>query len=264
MLVKMRYLLRIVILSSILISGFINVYGQPKLEINCAVSYIEVDNLKNIYVVSETELTKYNSLGKILYRFSNKINGEITSIDVTNPLRIILFHRESNTITFLNNQLSKITQSIDIFSVIGIEAANAGASTQGGFWIYSVDNQSVMLYNSQLKMIQESQSLSYWIKGDDIKDIREQNQKLYLVLQERVVVLDLFGSYLTTIHLNNALSIKISANRISYMKDKKLYFYNLSLKNDIEIAIPVEVGENSIFYFEEQIYIISNNKILIY
>lgn len=259
----MNYLLNIIIVLYLFNGLAYGAIAQSKIEINSESTFIEVDNIDNIYVVNQTELIKYSPDGKFLYRFSNKINGIITSVDVTNPLRIVLFCRESNTITFLNQQLSPITQPIDIYDIKGIEAASVGASTEGGFWIYSIDNQSAMLFNRQLKMIQESQSLSYWINGEDIEFIREQNQELYLVMAQRVIVLDLFGSYLTTVHFNGAENIKININNISYQKDGKLFVYSLSLKNEVEITIPTVENTNSIFYHKKHIYVNTDKKVYI-
>lgn len=258
-------MIKIIVLSIIIQIGVKNVVlSQPKIEINCISDFIEIDNLNNIYVINKTDLIKYNSAGEILYRFSNQINGLITSVDVTNPLRIVVFCRESNTLTFLNQQLAPISGFIDIYSTMDIEAENAGASTAGGFWVYSIDNQNIMLFNSQLQRVQESQNLSYWIKGDSIKLIREQNQKLYLVLPQRVVVLDLFGSYLTTIHLTNAINIKISGDKLSYIKDDRLFVYNISLKNEVEKTVPITTNANAIFYNKNKTYIVTTNKINIY
>ena len=106
--------------------------------------------------------------------------------------------------------------------------------------------------------------MSYWIKGDSIKLIREQNQKLYLVLPQRVVVLDLFGSYLTTIHLTNAINIKISGDKLSYIKDDRLFVYNISLKNEVEKTVPITTNANAIFYNKNKTYIVTTNKINIY
>ena len=239
---NMYHLIYIVLSISVCLGGVVNsTYAQPKLKIDCESDFIDIDNLNNIYVVNQSELSKYNSSGQLLFTYSNRINGEISSIDVTNPLRVLVFCRESNTITFLNRQLSEITQTIDIYDINGVEADNACASAQSGFWIYSSINQSVMLFNNQLTKLQESENLSYWLHADNIKQIKEQNQKLYIVLPERVVVLDLFGLYLTTIHLTDAKNIKLGKDKISYQKGNKLFYYDLVLKTDVEI--PIEYDE---------------------
>ncbi len=261
----MKYQFRIVLLFAIFYYGINNsIVAQPKVEFNCVSNFIEVDNFGNIYAVNQTELIKYSLTGKLLHRYSNQINGVITSVDVTNPLRIVLFCRESNTITFLNQQLAPIAEPIDIYDITGVEAENAGASTEGGFWMYSAENQSAMLFNKQLKKIQESQNLSNWVKADSIKYIKEQNQKLYLVLPQKVVVLDLFGSYLSTIHFNDAKNIRVGVNKISYQKNGVLFVYDMLLKAETEIDIRFAKGATYSFYYNNSVYVVGKSRIMVF
>jgi hypothetical protein len=53
--------------------------------------YITLDPFGNIYAVRETQLTKFSPQGKLLFNYSNHTLGVISSIDVFNPMKIMLF-----------------------------------------------------------------------------------------------------------------------------------------------------------------------------
>lgn len=237
--------------------------GQLLFDINLPADFIEIDNLENIYAVKGSELIKYNSSGELLYRYSNKLNGVISSLDATNPLRIILFYNESNTLAFLNQQLSLISDPVNIFEVSNIEASAAGASNQG-FWVFCIDRQSLMQFNSKVESIQESQNLSAWIKGDNVHFIREQNQKLYLGLSRRVLIFDVFGSYLTTLHFEESQFLKMMGDKFSYMKGQNVWVYNPELKSELAYSVPNIIETKAAFCYKNRIYLLSEKGISVY
>jgi hypothetical protein len=62
---------------------------------------IQTDRMGNLFVISKTnQLYKYNSTGKLLSTLNYNYSGNITSLDVSNPLEIYVFYKELNTIVF--------------------------------------------------------------------------------------------------------------------------------------------------------------------
>src|SRR6476646_5964235 len=70
-----------------------------------------VDNFGNVFVVTpKNEVLKLNPKGKFLWNYTNKNFGEITQLDVTDPLRVILYYAAYQQIVVLNNNLSEISK----------------------------------------------------------------------------------------------------------------------------------------------------------
>jgi len=253
----------------ILVVLFLTVYNvthcQLKIKTDEKITFAEVDNIGNIYVVTKTLLSKYNTSGVFLYNFSNNINGEISSIDVTNPLKILIFYKESNIICFLNQQLAPITNSIDIYDIVNAEATVACSSHEEEFWIYSRETQNVILLNNQFQKIQESQNLNSWIQQSEIHQIKEQNQRLYLTLSNKIIVLDIFGSYIKTLHFKDASQINLNTNNtITYVVDNKIFIYNTLSKTTKEIySINTNNNLKQILYHNNKIYTVYNKDIVI-
>src|SRR5687768_7815077 len=63
------------------------------------------DNLSNLYLINGEEIIKYSPTGKQLLKYSNKRFGNITTIDATNALKILLYYKDFQQLVFLDNQL---------------------------------------------------------------------------------------------------------------------------------------------------------------
>ena len=256
------YKLLLIILSIIISSVFSKNITAQTVSINTATDFIEVDNQGNIYAVNDYNLKKYNTNGKLLFKYSDRINGNISSIDVTNPLRILVFFKESNVIVFLDWQLLPIADPVNIFENTNSEAEAVAVSSAGNFWMYSEDCGCATLYNDRWKKIQQTENLSDRVTGNKIIFIRENNQKLYIGLPDRVLTFDIFGYYLTTVHFKNASNIKFTGDYISYVKNNNLSIFNLQTKQETTVKLLTE-PYRKIFFKDNKIYYLSDEKIII-
>ena len=117
-------------------------------------SFIGVDNFQNIYYTSKSTLYKKSNTEIIEYAALNL--GQITTVDLINPLKIVVFYKESNTVVILDNTLAEIRRinfsAIENFRNIS-HATNAGDRR---LWIYNTDIQRLELFDyNQNKVIIE-------------------------------------------------------------------------------------------------------------
>ncbi len=64
------------------------------------------DNLQNVYVFHGSSIRKYSPQGKMLYNYSDKSFGAITSVDVNDPLKMLVFYKDFPKVVLLDNTLS--------------------------------------------------------------------------------------------------------------------------------------------------------------
>ena len=55
---------------------------------------IEIDQYGYFYIIDQDNLIKYDNEGHTLYHYSNKLLGNIDQIDISNPLRPLLFYKD--------------------------------------------------------------------------------------------------------------------------------------------------------------------------
>src|ERR1051325_8733802 len=86
------------------------------------------DNQGNIYVVKANELNKYNNAGKLLYKYSNKNFGNISAVDASNMLRILVYYKDFSQVVFLDNTLTMIGEPIS-FDKLGYSSVSLACSS---------------------------------------------------------------------------------------------------------------------------------------
>ena len=102
-----------------------------------------VDNLGNIYLLSKDNLLKkLDANGDSLAVFNDvRRYGKIWTIDVTNPLKILVFYREFTTIIVLDRFLN-IVNTIDLRSLGILQAKAIGMAYDNNVWVYDeLDNK---------------------------------------------------------------------------------------------------------------------------
>ena len=118
---------------------------------------VEVDNLGNLYLVDDQQRIKklnnrYDSVGTF-----NEVRtvGTLHSIDVSNPLRIILWYKGFGTLLLLDRFL-QVKTSIDLRN-IGLLQCNAVAqSYDNNIWVYDDLSAQIKKINEEGKVLLES------------------------------------------------------------------------------------------------------------
>lgn len=107
--------------------------------------YFGFDVLENYYYEKNNVLIKENKTIKWVYQ--NNSLGKISSISFQNPLRILVFYEEFNTVLFLDSQLNEI-QKIDFSSIENpLIVSKVGMATQNQIWLFDAALNQLFLYN---------------------------------------------------------------------------------------------------------------------
>jgi len=229
-------------------------------EINTPHDFFEVDHLNYIYTVQEAELTKFDSNGNKLYNYSDQSLGAISSIDVSDPLRILVFYKDFNTILFLDRNLVKIGNEIDLYDFSDNETDLVCSSQSGGFWTYNeIDNQCIQISNTG-EILTESMLLSTFFTNHTATDFYEYNGDLYLLFPEKgILKLDQNGQYDRKILLPNITDFNLIKNEIFYWNSIGIFRYEQYSRRDTEIYRFNNVTPKSLRILSDRIYL-SNEK----
>ncbi len=97
----------------------------------------QVDNLGNIFVLTpDNQLKKYSAAGDSLGVFNDvRRYGKIAYIDVTNPLKILLFYQEFGTIVTLDRFLNNVG-SLDLRQLGYYQVTCIGLAYDNNIWVY--------------------------------------------------------------------------------------------------------------------------------
>ncbi|MGB0949537.1 MAG: hypothetical protein ACPGU0_05475, partial [Marinirhabdus sp.] len=110
-----------------------------------ASTFIATDAYNSTYYTKNGVLYKQGGQGS--FQFNDFTLGAVTSVDVINPLNIVVFYQGANTVVLLDNRLSEIER----FSFNSLpEIVNVGTATNAGnnrLWIFNIDTQQLERYD---------------------------------------------------------------------------------------------------------------------
>lgn len=104
------------------------------------------DHLGNAYVVRESgSVEKYDNSGNMAGIYVNKRLGDITAIDVVNPMQILVWYRAFQTLVFLDRTMNEMGRME--FSAAGYYGVSiVTTAADGNLWIYDeLINKAVKL-----------------------------------------------------------------------------------------------------------------------
>ena len=225
--------------------------------------FFSTDNLGQLYLIKGDQLFKYDKNGSLLFTYSNKVLGQITYLDASNPLRLLLYYRDFGQIEFLDDALSLIGSQINLEEKMMGQSTLACTSTNDEMWIYNPLDFRLIRVNQNMQISYESININQ-LSGLNILPnfMIEYNNWLYLNDPNfGVLVFDLFGTYSKTIPIKGLSSFKIENQQLVYFKEGKLISYDLISFSENEFSLPkmasgakdirVEKGEKLLAVFKE-------------
>ncbi len=228
---------------------------------------VTVDNLGNLYLYNATKIDKYNNEGEKTATYSDNQLGEIEEIDVSNPLKNLVLHKNQNTLVILDNTLSaEQNNSLDLTQAnLYNTTAYTYSAIDNGIWFYDQELFQLIKIDINMNRIYESGNLLRLLNLDalSINAIYERKDKLYVVTQEEIIVFDIYGAYYYTIHHQSSTVIGIEGSCIYSFNDSKLKAYNTKTFEVQEIKTPLSKTA-VITYQKNKIYAIDHGKFSIY
>lgn len=217
-------------------------------------TYIGFDGLGNNYYIKDNIFIKQNQ--SQTWEYKNVALGTITSVDYVNPLKIVVFYEDFNTIITLDNQLNEI-QKLNLFDIdSGIFASKVGLASQDQFWIYNSLTQQILLLDylkktfknignpiqEAIKYTQSDFNNFYWI--DEINNW---------------YATDIFGKVTLLANIPPFEKIQIiDRDKLLFSRDNILYCLNNVTKTVYEIEIVEKSFQN--YYYKDQFLAIFTNQ----
>lgn len=191
-------------------------------------NYFTTDNLSNTYLIHNEEILKYNNSGKLLLKYSNKRFGNITTVDATNALKILLYYKDFQQLVFLDNQLSQNGDAISLEN-LGYEQTDLACSSfNNSFWIYNKQNNELIRFNENSQPIAKTGNLKQLLQSELKPNFMiEHNSYLYLNCPDNgIYVFDMYGTFNKIISIRNLNSFQVSNSVLYFYRDNKFCAYD--------------------------------------
>ncbi|GGE99108.1 hypothetical protein [Flavobacterium limi] len=190
--------------------------------------------------------------GNEFFEYKNVSLGKITKTDILNPLKIVLFYEDFNSVILLDNQLNKITEINFSQNNVPIVVTAIGMSTQNQLWVYNSLNQQISLFD-YLK--NEYKTVSTPLT-DNIKFYQTDFNTFYWIDEKNNwFSCDIFGKTTELGKVPDLDKIEIlSPKQYIYSKANLLFFKDIH-NDGSESVYEIELPEKSLnkFYCKDQI-----------
>jgi hypothetical protein len=228
--------------------------------------FVQADDMGNLYIVSPTnQLYKYNYSGKILATLNYNYNGNISSLDVSNPMEIYVFYKEINSILLLDNNLA-YRGELDLTKLNITQAAAIARSFDNGVWVFDLGDLQLKKITKNGIQNQSSGNLKQFTQIDFIPTILSDNTNQIMLCNDSVCLLfDVFAAYYKTIKFKNSQCFQLGNNQI--------FETNQSQINSVDLKMGIRSTTYSVTNFQkpnwtyinkENVILYNNNIISVY
>lgn len=227
-----------------------------------------VDNLDNIYLLSSTnQVKKLNANGDSVAIFNDvKKFGQATLIDVSNPLKVLLYYRDFATIVVLDRLLN-IRNTIDLRKQNIFQVRAIGQSYDNKIWVYDEVENKLKKIDEEGKLLQETPDFRQLFgEAPSPQKIFDHDQFVYLYdSAQAVFVFDYYGALKNKILISGWHNFKVAGKYIFGSANNKLFRYDIKTFRVDEWKMPDELYRSQSFNFSSsRLYALKKDSIEIY
>jgi hypothetical protein len=197
--------------------------------IKSSADFFTTDNLGNTYLIKGEEIKKYSQTGDLLKIFSNKTLGKITSLDVTNPLRILVFYKDFASILIIDDLLSQNGDPMNLQDYSLEQSDVICTSFNNGIWFFSRENMELIRLDENFKPVVNTGNLNRLL-STDLKPNFMIEYNGYIFLNnpaEGILIFDIYGTYFKSIPIKGLQHFQVKDNFMFYYMDGILKAYNI-------------------------------------
>lgn len=227
-----------------------------------------VDALDNIYILnSRNQVKKLNSNGDSMGVFNDvKKYGQATLIDVSNPLKVLLYYKDFATVVVLDRFLN-VVNTIDLRKQNIFQAKAVGQSYDNKVWVYDELENKLKKVDEDGKILLETPDFRQLFTETPVpQKIFDQDQFVYLYDSARAVyVFDYFGTLKNKIQIVHWQNFKVTGKYIFGSNNDILHRYELRSFRLDEWRMPEEIYKSRSFNFSSaRLYALQKDTIRVY
>ncbi len=230
-------------------------------------SRMEVDALGHIYLLEKGLLKKYTAAGDSLSVYNDvRRYGNPTIMDVSNPLKTLLFFKNFTTVVVLDRMLSQ-RATLNLRKMQIFAARSACISYDNEIWVLDEQDFKLKKINENGQLLLESNDLrlitDHTVKADQITD---HNGFVYLYDRSfGFTILDRYGAFKGTLAFPGMHSLSFTSNSVYGFNNHEMLRLDLNLKISYPVALTqVFAQASSVRVVNPYIYLLTESGVSVY
>lgn len=203
--------------------------------------FAAADHLGNIYLIcSDNQIEKYNGAGVLLTRFSNNQLGRAAALDVSNPLKSLVWYADFRTAVFLDRSLTPLG-TLNLIDAGYPEVRTLCMARDGNLWIYDEVNFKLRKIQPDGSQLYESQALNMLLPDRmNITLLQDDGNRVYAIDPALGMLLfDVYGQFQKLRRLPGITHLFADGKRLEYIADGRLF---VEMVEEVEKVEMVEGG----------------------
>ena len=211
-------------------------------KIDATINVCNSDYLGNFYFIDRDIITKFSPRLDTLFQQSVKVAGDLTSLDVGQSLKILLYSQDQNIIAYFDNTLTA-SESPIYMADKGLYMVELVAQSMlnNEIWVYNAENFALEKYDQNFKRTFKSENLTSLLYQELTPNyLVESEDQLYLNNPDHgVLVFDIYGTFLKTIPIKGVTKIRVLDKKIFYIKDDYIHYYDEKTLLSDKFKLPI-------------------------
>lgn len=219
-----------------------------------AEQFVGADELGNLFYMQNQVF--YRKSGQRIFSFSNVDLGAITTVDVGNPFKILLFYRDFNSVIILDNNLNELSQRLDFTDETQFNnVLFVGNSSQNNIWLYADDNK-LHLYNYEtLSEELQTQAMTFYQNSFRALSLASTFKHVWIQSETEALEFNEYGNYVRTYPIAGAEQIFPFQKGILVLKDGSFEYFFEEQRRMVELDYKgymknVSVSGSSLFVYD--------------
>ena len=225
-------------------------------------SAVEVDRLGNIYLLKDNVVAKYDADMNFVCAYDNYPAGSMSSLDVSNPFKVIVFYSEFNKLIYLDSKLAELRSPLMLDDAGLYNTKVVCSSSFGGFWVFDEQNSCVRRVTANLEVSQQGTNIYDRLGDAEVLAMRESINYLFLLTDDaKVLILDKFGNFYRAIETDGECTdFCIDNALLYYSRNGEIVAYDVA--DDKTVTIPTDGKKADKFRIRHDLlYLLGDNKL---
>ena len=214
------------------------------------------DQYNNLYLANIDLINKIDPSGEKMFEQSLKKYGQIAKIDARNPMKILIFSEQQQSIFYLDNTLTKQNNDIDLSDFNLNYVTQVSASNQiDKIWTFDQDNSKITLITQRQAQSIQIENISGIMDVKNISQFYEQNDRLFVIdNQKGIYIFDLYGTFIQYLPEENFICAEVNQEYLYLLRNDSLDILNLKTYKKKKIQLPVQniqrftVNQQTLFF----------------
>lgn len=223
------------------------------------------DYLGNIFRYTSGDVIKYNSEGFQTGIYSSREFGDISFVDATNPMKVLVVYQEFSKAVILDNSMS--ANSSFNLRLEGTPTISLICTSRDiGFWIFDPQAKQLKKVNDQFSVIAEGTNLRQ-VTDTDLKPERILDSGNWVILFAAgygYMVFDRYGTYYKTIRTESGGDFQVSNDELIFKEGDKMRITDIKTGKVQMFLLPQNNSEDRCRVESKRIYIQQVNALKIY